>query len=839
MTDVTSFITPSDEEPELASINFHESLRFFQEQLNLEGNHFPSSPNIHISKNGITSKFNNDLPRDETNDGTKSLSSCRISIPTVETILESVKVLRAIQKSQEQRWPMSNMLSSVGQKTQNSVPFEKTVTENDVIIVKKGGTIYSTENFVIDQECISNDSENTCFKTHGVANPLHSESGANIIESIVSKQEDDQSHCTDESKNEKCSSNFEFDSDKENGSDPTFDAEDAEESSKLKDTEGINKLYYTIEFSNNNEFSHFWPSNSIHKDVAEINSSYDKNADHSQEHNCKNPSVLEHSSTYLKHSLDFKDNTTGDSETLPNKDVITNNKIQKQCDDNLVSISEVDTGMAVYSSQNGDAPDPRGSTDHSERMMESSTVFDILADIKSSAAVADENDDTLDKVALKSTPINELVGKETQLNDGLKNGSAHEKLASHPETTLKLQLIDSSPPLSNQTSNGNIVSLTEQTKLECVRTPLSTDTSPESKCDKLTDVPNAVEQTVTVENKRPLSIEENYNQYEVFTETCKYMPNVQSTDLSDSNHSIVESNLSGGGSNKNAKRDDEETRDMKDGYLKETNPAIKNEAHIELNTNGEVQKMDANDSLEVKKKFITSSWDLVSIVKLLYAIPEPQPRKVHSCEQMLQTKVLLLSKGSFSKYPEGVYEINVDDNNLTVLQNSESILNFSLSYAEFSLDVGDILRIDNKMGRSLYMKSNSKRESLDWIETLQTLSDRQPECINLVHYPLKSYQNTLIIDLGSCSTRAGILMDQPTLPMFFFPSVCATDKTTGKNEFGMEALEPSKRQNSTISFPIRPSLQIIKHNIDVEKVTGIFKKIFKHLRVDPENYTVS
>ncbi|GFY29844.1 actin [Trichonephila clavipes] len=81
-------------------------------------------------------------------------------------------------------------------------------------------------------------------------------------------------------------------------------------------------------------------------------------------------------------------------------------------------------------------------------------------------------------------------------------------------------------------------------------------------------------------------------------------------------------------------------------------------------------------------------------------------------------------------------------------------------------------------------------------------------------------------------------MDQPTFPFLFFPSVCAIHKVTGNRVYGKEALKNDIRQNSNLSFPLRPSVKILQHSIDVDLVGGLFKKIFRDLNVNPTEYTV-
>ncbi|GIY76886.1 actin, non-muscle 6.2 [Caerostris darwini] len=239
------------------------------------------------------------------------------------------------------------------------------------------------------------------------------------------------------------------------------------------------------------------------------------------------------------------------------------------------------------------------------------------------------------------------------------------------------------------------------------------------------------------------------------------------------------------------------------------------------------------------KKLTTSSWDLEAITEYLYSLPEPKISKVLPEVKSSTKDILVKSQGAFCKYPEGNYTLELQKQSVVVKQETNILVKMLLNYAEISTN-GNILQLDNKVGRCLYLKCASKEELLELKQELEAYCFKcwSSEQINLVHYPLKYHQNVVIIDLGSCSTRAGILMDQATLPFIFFPSVCAINKVTGNHIYGKEALQNDVRQNSNLSFPIRPSVKIIKHSIDIGLVEGLFKKIFQDLKVDPSQYTI-
>ncbi|XP_076304014.1 uncharacterized protein LOC143222053 isoform X3 [Tachypleus tridentatus] len=153
----------------------------------------------------------------------------------------------------------------------------------------------------------------------------------------------------------------------------------------------------------------------------------------------------------------------------------------------------------------------------------------------------------------------------------------------------------------------------------------------------------------------------------------------------------------------------------------------------------------------------------------------------------------------------------------------------------------NVIGIDDKKGHYVVVRCHNEEETDDWLQSLQTQcrENFHMTFIQPVKYPMKCHKDVIIVDLGSCSIRAGILMDHPTLPQVFFPTVCATNKHYSKKQvFGIEALKPNVRFCSNLSFPVSPSAKITKYNMDVEKLSGIFKKVFQELNVDPRKYKV-
>ncbi|XP_049267405.1 uncharacterized protein LOC125756567, partial [Rhipicephalus sanguineus] len=115
-------------------------------------------------------------------------------------------------------------------------------------------------------------------------------------------------------------------------------------------------------------------------------------------------------------------------------------------------------------------------------------------------------------------------------------------------------------------------------------------------------------------------------------------------------------------------------------------------------------------------------------------------------------------------------------------------------------------------GHYVAVKCNSESDCRAWLEALQSHCQQDPQrsFVQPVERPLPCSKRVVIVDLGGCSIRAGVLMEQPALPTVYFPSVCSTDRTTGKRYFGLDAVKPEVRRNSQLSFPLLPSAKISK-----------------------------
>ncbi|XP_042211572.1 uncharacterized protein LOC121858983 [Homarus americanus] len=153
-----------------------------------------------------------------------------------------------------------------------------------------------------------------------------------------------------------------------------------------------------------------------------------------------------------------------------------------------------------------------------------------------------------------------------------------------------------------------------------------------------------------------------------------------------------------------------------------------------------------------------------------------------------------------------------------------------------------MLGIDDGKGHYVVVRCSSRQEAERWRRALETHTVEDFASQYVQPWPMPTnptlLRDTLVIDLGSASVRAGILASQATLPQVFVPSVVATDRESRRQVWGYDALTPDVRASSCVSFPIRPSHKISKYSVDLSAVSSLLQKTFADLKVDPKNYHV-
>ncbi|GMT24318.1 hypothetical protein PFISCL1PPCAC_15615, partial [Pristionchus fissidentatus] len=99
-------------------------------------------------------------------------------------------------------------------------------------------------------------------------------------------------------------------------------------------------------------------------------------------------------------------------------------------------------------------------------------------------------------------------------------------------------------------------------------------------------------------------------------------------------------------------------------------------------------------------------------------------------------------------------------------------------------------------------------------------------------------ERVVIIELGSCSIRGGVLTCEPSLPSSFFPSI-ASVLPNGDIVVGSDAYLPQNRLNGRLLAPYSasdPSFETYSINKDVMR--ACIRKVLSDCRVNPNNYKV-
>lgn len=101
-----------------------------------------------------------------------------------------------------------------------------------------------------------------------------------------------------------------------------------------------------------------------------------------------------------------------------------------------------------------------------------------------------------------------------------------------------------------------------------------------------------------------------------------------------------------------------------------------------------------------------------------------------------------------------------------------------------------------------------------------------------------SSEKVVILDLGSCSIRGGLLTKEPSLPQSFFPAIGVL-KNDGSVVVGLDALKPENRHNGVLHQPIpNTDPAIEKYKINKTILKACIDKVISDLKIDPTKYKV-
>ena len=147
------------------------------------------------------------------------------------------------------------------------------------------------------------------------------------------------------------------------------------------------------------------------------------------------------------------------------------------------------------------------------------------------------------------------------------------------------------------------------------------------------------------------------------------------------------------------------------------------------------------------------------------------------------------------------------------------------------------LQIIPKDGKSIMLKVPDKDELQAWHRAL-LLEAAHPTLI-APSSPKPALENPIIIiDVGACSVRAGLVREDP-YPEIFFPAVCSFDaESFDVIECGLPALLPDNRYKAHQVYPRKTSLRMDRQrseaNLPLKAMDAIVSTIMMQLDIDPQ-----
>ena len=145
------------------------------------------------------------------------------------------------------------------------------------------------------------------------------------------------------------------------------------------------------------------------------------------------------------------------------------------------------------------------------------------------------------------------------------------------------------------------------------------------------------------------------------------------------------------------------------------------------------------------------------------------------------------------------------------------------------------VEITEKNGNSILLRAETKEEAVAFNRALQ-LESVHPTLTHRLSLSPTRATPTIILDLGSCSIRAGLISDD-NYPQVFFPNVCAFSNET-LVACGNDSLLPTTRGSSKLVYPRRHRSRMDSTVSIRECFTAIIEAICKRLDAKPEKCNV-
>ena len=143
--------------------------------------------------------------------------------------------------------------------------------------------------------------------------------------------------------------------------------------------------------------------------------------------------------------------------------------------------------------------------------------------------------------------------------------------------------------------------------------------------------------------------------------------------------------------------------------------------------------------------------------------------------------------------------------------------------------------VEKGSGNLIFLRADSKEDATAWHRVLQ-LESVHP---TMTHRPSLSptrSSNTIILDLGSCSIRAGLVSDND-YPQVFFPNVCSMNEGSVL-ACGSESLLPHIRGQARLVYPFRHRVRMDTSISVRDCFHAVIETVCKSLHAEPEKFNI-
>ena len=149
-----------------------------------------------------------------------------------------------------------------------------------------------------------------------------------------------------------------------------------------------------------------------------------------------------------------------------------------------------------------------------------------------------------------------------------------------------------------------------------------------------------------------------------------------------------------------------------------------------------------------------------------------------------------------------------------------------------------VIKVTDKLNQTIVIRGKKQEDAYQMHRALHLESVHPTLTSAITPYPGGGHP-VVIVDIGSCSVRAGFAQGE-AYPRLFFPAVCSVVKDTDEiQSCGLDALIPFARKNTEIVFPTRQKVRMDQEmSVPIRYIHFFLLYIFKELKVEPSSAKV-